>query len=287
MRKLLSRHRVVCFLALTFGITWGAWIPLALAGHRVTSGLDVAYVVGLLGPMLGALATTAIIEGRARVRELAANMIRVRAGGRWWLVALGLPLAVYAVVYVVLAAYSVFLLAPVELPTWRTLGLFNGLPITNALGMWLLLVVVNGLGEETGWRGFLLPHLQRVCSPLAASLVVGVFWAAWHVPAFFLSETYRQMPASMLPMFFVGLLSGSIVLAWLYNRGRASVLLVAAFHGTYNLLSGAVGARGIVAAAETTAVMIVAAVLVIQELRAGRRERAGRPARHAMSPTAA
>lgn len=283
MRDLVRRHRIACFVIVMFAVTWGAWLPLAIAGHRVTIGFDPQYVLGLLGPMVGALAATAIADGWRGVRELVARMTRVRTGLRWWLVALGLPLAVYAACYVVLAAYAVFLLAPIELPTRHSLGHFSGFPLTTAIGMWIALVAVDGLGEETGWRGFLLPQLQRAHSPLAASVTVGVGWVVWHVPAFFVVETYRAMPISMVPVFLIGILSGSIVLAWLYNRGRASILLVAVFHGTYDLFSGTVATRGPIAAIESTVVIIVAAVLVIQELRADRRERAGRPAHHVMT----
>lgn len=111
-----------------------------------------------------------------------------------------------------------------------------------------------------------------------------MLWAIWHIPAFWISESYRQIPSTMIPVFFVGLMSGAVFLAWLYNRGRSSILLVAVWHGTFNLLSGSVGARGALAAAESTVVIVIAAVLVIQELRASRREHGGRHAHHAMSP---
>ncbi|HEU4729578.1 MAG TPA: CPBP family intramembrane glutamic endopeptidase [Kofleriaceae bacterium] len=283
MTSFVRRHRVLCFLVITYAVTWGAWIPLAVTGRGVTIGFAPWYLLGLLGPLVGAVATTALVSGGPGLRDLISRMIRARVGLRWWGIALGLPLAVAAVTYVVITAYSVFLLAPVRLPSSATLGRFNGLPITSALGMWVLLVLVNGFGEEAGWRGFLLPHLARRWSPLVSSLVVGAFWATWHVPAFWISETYRQMPAAMIPVFFVGLLSGAVFLAWLYNRGGSSILLVAVWHGTFNLLSGSVGARGAFATAETAVVMVIAAVLIIQELRAGHREHAGRPAHHVMT----
>ncbi len=265
-RELVRRHRIVFFLAVTYAATWGAWIPL---GHHVGPGFDLRYLLGLLGPMVGALVTTAVVDGTRGLRELAARMTRARVGLRWWLFALGLPLAVFVVCFAALAAYGA-----VELPTWNTLGELTGFPLTNAFGLWLALVAINGFGEEVGWRGFLLPQLQRAHSPLVASLIVAALWAAWHIPAFFVVDTYRAMPIAMLPMFVLGLVSGAVILAWLYNRGRGSILLAAVFHGTYNLFSGTVGARGFVAAIESTVVMVVAVVLVILQLRDARRQRA-------------
>jgi hypothetical protein len=92
------------------------------------------------------------------------------------------------------------------------------------------------------------------------------------------------MPLAMIPMFALGLVSGSLFLTWLYNRGRQSIALVAIWHGTYNLLSGSVAARGALAAVESTVVMAVAAVLLVREVRAIHCERSGGLARHIMAP---
>src|SRR5512143_1569889 len=231
MRETLRRHRVACFLVVTYAVTWGAWIPMAIAGREVGVGLSPTYLLGLLGPLIGAVVTTAITGGRDGLRELGTRMIRVRAG-RWWFVALALPLAVYATSYVVMAAYSMFLLSPSPLPTWATLGRFNGFPATNAAALLAWLVIVNGFGEETGWRGFLLPAFHRKHSPLVASLLVAACWAPWHLPAFFVAETFRTMPIALVPIWLLGLVSGSIFLGWLYLRGHRSIPLVAVFHGT-------------------------------------------------------
>ncbi len=284
MRELVRRHRIACFLVVTYAVTWGAWLGLALAHRRVGPRFDPVYLLGLVGPLAGAFATTAIADGRGGVRALAARMIQVRGVGlRWWFVALGGPFAVYAATYVVLAAYSMFLLAPIVLPTWASLGTFDGFPVTNAAVLLLALVVVNGLGEETGWRGFLLPELQRRHSPLVASLVVAACWGPWQLPALLVADTYRALPFAMMPMFFLGLVARSIVLTWLYNRGGGSVALAATFHGAYNLLSGAHGAHGAIAAVETVAVTILALGLVIQELRATRHERTDHAVPHVMA----
>lgn len=270
-------HPIAVYLTVTFAVTWGAWVPLALAEHGVTVGYAPRYLLGLLGPMIGALIATAIVDGRQGLRDLAARMVRARAGLAAWAAAMILPLGALAAALFVLAA------AGRPLPAPGDFGRFNGLPQVGPLGVWLLLVLVNGYGEETGWRGFLLPWLCRRRSPLRASLILAVVWAAWHIPAFWVTETYRLMDPRMIPGFFLGILSGAIFLTWLYLRGRASVLVVAVWHGTFNLTSGTVGARGTIGAFASAVVMAAAALLVILELRAGRRERRGLPAHRWMA----
>jgi CAAX protease family protein len=285
MRGHVQRHPIAWFLAVTFAVTWGAWLVLAGSGTVVGAGFAPLYLVGLVGPLAGALVTTAVADGRVGVRGLLGRMTRVRCGFRWWAVAIGVPVAIAVSVQVVLVGYSMFLLAPVELPTWRGLGAFTGFPITNAIVLWVALVAIVGFGEETGWRGFLLPRLQRRWSPLAASLIVAVIWGVWHVPAFFVSGTYRAMPIAMIPMFFAGLVCGSILLTGLYNRSRRSIALVAVWHGTFDLFTGTVAARGALAAVESTVVIAIALVLVGRELVASHRERIGQPSHHVLAPT--
>lgn len=276
----VRRHPVALFLLVTFAVTWGAWVPLAATGRVVSVGFEPAYLLGLLGPLVGAIVASAIVGGATGLRSLFARMVRIRTGARWWMIALGVPLGVAMLIYAGGLLAGTFGIGHVK----GNFGAFNGFPETTPVALWLMLVLVNGFGEESGWRGFLLPTLQRRWSPLASSLVVGACWAMWHLPAFFVTETYRQLPTAMIPMFFIGLMSGSVFLAWLYNRGRSSILLVAVWHGTYNLFSGSLGARGVLGAVESTVVILSAAAILVQEVRAVRRGHAGAPTHHTMAP---
>ena len=276
---MLRRHPIALYLAITFAVTWGVWLSLLAAGRVVTVGFAPLYLVGLFGPLIGAVVTTAIVGRRRGMRSLVRRLTRVRVGMRWWLIALGVPLGIAVVLYAggLLAATFGFGHAK------GNFGAFTGFPLTTPLALWAMLVVA-GIGEEAGWRGYLLPHLQRRYSPLVASIAVAACWAVWHVPAFYLVATYRAMPVAMIPLFFAGLACGSVFLTWLYNRGRSSIPLVAVWHGTYNLMTGSTGAAGALAALETTAVMVIAIVLVARELVAWRRERHGDPADHVLAP---
>ena len=129
-------------------------------------------------------------------------------------------------------------------------------------------------GEETGWRGYALPQLQRRFSPLTSSLIIAVLWFGWHLPQFFVIASYRDYDPVQYVGMFVGLTIGAVVLTWLYNRSGGSILLVAVWHGLYNFVSGTQAATGMLAAVVTTLIMIQGVVLIVLELRARRR---GRP----------
>jgi membrane protease YdiL (CAAX protease family) len=95
-----------------------------------------------------------------------------------------------------------------------------------------------------------------------------------HLPQFFVIATYRNSSPVQYVGFFLGLTCGAVILTWLYNRSRGSILLVAVWHGLYNFVSGTQAATGMLAAVVTALVMIQAVVLIVLELRARRR---GRP----------
>ena len=130
---------------------------------------------------------------------------------------------------------------------------------------------INGLGEETGWRGFALPLLQRRYGALVAALLVTPIWALWHLPFFFTISTYRHIAPVAYIGFVFGLACGSIVLTWLYNGTGSSVLACAVWHGAYNITTATTAGTGTVAAVTTSLVVVQAIVLVGLELRARRR----------------
>jgi membrane protease YdiL (CAAX protease family) len=94
--------------------------------------------------------------------------------GWWWLVAASSLLLVVGDVVARAATGGIR-------PALREFGEMNGFPQWTVAGVAALLVVA-GLGEVTGWRGFLQPALQRRVRPLLAVLVVAAIWAGWHAP---------------------------------------------------------------------------------------------------------
>jgi membrane protease YdiL (CAAX protease family) len=142
------------------------------------------------------------------------------------------------------------------------------------LVVWLYAVVVNGLGEETGWRGLLQPLLQRRCRPLTAVVVVSLLWAGWQLPSIWVLTSFEVISGPAVPpVLWFGLAALSVVLAWVYNRSGASVLIAALWHGTYNLAAGTAAAQQGVNLVFTTFVFAWAGIIVWLQLRD---QRAGR-----------
>jgi membrane protease YdiL (CAAX protease family) len=146
-------------------------------------------------------------DGPAGVRDLGARLARWRVPGRWWLA------AVSPLVFLVLGLAAVAA-AGQPPPDLVGFGRFSGIPAIG-LGWVLLLIFVGALGEETGWRGYALPQLQRRFSPLAGSLILAVVWFGWHLPQFWVIATYRDLAPVQYVSMFLGLACGTVVLTWL------------------------------------------------------------------------
>ncbi len=92
----------------------------------------------------------------------------------------------------------------------------------------------------------------------------------------FVIQSYRQMGVPMIPLFTLGIVCGSILLTWLYRGSGGSVFIVALWHACYDLVSGTAAAHGAPAAIVTAGAMVWAVIIVVAEVRRGRRKNATR-----------
>ena len=257
---------LITFLAVTFGITWGWDGALAVLGMRVRPGAGwPTQAPGAFGPLLGAFAASLVL-GREAMRVWAHRLVLLRGPVWLWVCALGAPVLVFGLA-------AVF--DPIH---WLDLGRFSGLrtwpwPLTL-----LALLVIAGVAEEAGWRGWLLPWLLPRFSPLAAASIVSVVWALWHVPMFFLVQNYRDAGIAFVPVFVASLWCGSVVLTWLWLRSGGSTLLAILWHGSYDLLAGSAASAGAAGLAVNVLIDTAGVFLAIAELRMRRHGRTLFPA---------
>jgi uncharacterized protein len=222
------------FFILAFALSWAAWIPLAV-WPELLPGDFVA--LGLYGPSAAALILTGLLIGRTGLRDLVGALVNWRVGSFWYGFAFAWPVVLLGV------ALAVRWLAGQPLPAMTDAAIYELLPPEEAhLSIWQLLLPVfvftllgAPLGEELGWRGFALPRLQALTTPLAASLLLGLMWAAWHAPLFLIPE----MPQAQFPVlwFVLSLLGASMILTWVYNATGGSLLVVVLFHAASNTAS--------------------------------------------------
>jgi membrane protease YdiL (CAAX protease family) len=275
MRALLApirSHPVASFVLVAFGLSWAAWIPMAVRGEVVTAGGGPSHFAGLLGPLAAALVVSVVSGGAGGPRALVARLARWRVG-RGWYVAAVLPAAIFAV------AIAIQGLAGGSVPSAADLASFSGLPVLPLPVVVLLVLAGNGLGEEGGWRGFLLPALREGHGRFVSSALVALVWFAWHVPLFWIVATYRSMGLAVVPMMGVGLLAGSIVLTWLTEQSGRSVVPAAIWHTTLNLGSATAAGAGLAGIVLWNAVLVWAIAIGVGWVMSDRLERAANEVR--------
>ena len=259
MRMWIAKRPAVSFYVLTLTLSWGYWLTLLAQGQRVEPGSAVTHFPGLLGPMLAAMAVTAVIGGRKALHELIGRMFRL--GPHWpskLMLALS-PLALGA------GAFAAMRVLGKPFPSADTFAHFPGLPEHWPLvGVVAAVIFVNGFGEETGWRGFLTERLLPTHGRFRATLWVALLWSLWHLPLFWLNASMSALVGPVLIGWLFALVCGAFVLAQVYLATGHGILCVALWHAGYNMMVATEIGTGLPAAIIGTAVMAWGVVVAVR-----------------------
>ena len=215
---------LVPFFALAYALSWLILVPAGLGLLPDSAGI-LAWLAPF-GPAVAAFVVTALSGGRPAVGQLLRRMVQWRVGIHWYLLILfGVPLVELLGAFAVLGSLPLDDLAK----NWPLIFI-------SYLPQVLVAVVVIGLAEETGWRGFALPRLQERRGPLVGTAVLAVVWALWHLP----NLLFGGWTAASYALWLVGTLAVAFVYTWLFNNTGGSILLAALLHAAINMSSGLV-----------------------------------------------
>lgn len=210
----MKKYPLTSFFVLAYAFSWWPWILYALGKFDTP--------IASFGPFVAAMVVLAVTQRKAGVMGLLRRMGRWRVGVGWYAVALGLP------ALLTLSATALNVVMGAEAPTSTELKGWTGLFATFALV--LLVPGVGGAWEEPGWRGYAVPRLQSRRSALSASLILGALIAGWHLPLMVAGQVHY----SDIVLIFAAV----IVVNWLFNNARGSVLIVMVLHAANNTISG-------------------------------------------------
>lgn len=247
LRRLAARHPVPLFLALAFGWTSAWCLGLLLQGLAVAPGSPATHLPALAGPGVAALVTVGLVGGRAGLAAFARRLVRLPARPRWIWAAILLPLAV---------ALGVARMTGGAWPSAAELAAYPG--ASAALGLLPVLVLVlllNGFGEEAGWRGFLFDRWAPD-GRLGAALRVGGLWLLWHAPLFAIHAGMQAMVGPALVGWAISLLLGAFALGHLYLVAGRSIAVPALFHAGFNLATAPAALDGAPAAAASALMLM-------------------------------
>ncbi len=225
IRDVKSERSLLAFFSLAFAWSWTCWLLApALKAYSPAVAIGLTLAAGL-GPSLAAVVVVGNSQGMAGLRRWLMRCIRWRVGWRVVLLAFTLP-----PLFMGLAA-AAHLAFGGELP----LSPFSGHVLMAAASVLLMFFVGGPFGEEFGWRGYALPALQELWGWRVASLLLGLIWAAWHLPLFYIANAVQ----SNVPMglYALSVIASSVLFTWLFNRSEGSVVPVLILHTAVNAWS--------------------------------------------------
>jgi membrane protease YdiL (CAAX protease family) len=229
--------KIAVFYSLTFAFS-GVFGAFIMQAGRMDAG-NLLYVTGSMwSPALAAFVTKRIFG--ERIGELPWRWGGARYAWLGYLIPLAYALPVYLFVW--LSGLGGFADGEFVKRTAEQFGWSNFSPGVT-LTLFVLLTATLGLvgktsralGEEIGWRGFLVPELSKVVGFTGVGLISGLMWAVYHFPVLLFADYNNGTPAWYgLGCFTVMVVADSFVLAWLTLRSK-SLWPAAIFHGSHNL----------------------------------------------------
>lgn len=245
---------VAVFLGVSFGVTWLVWAPLVTQAQQgALTTVPWTFFFGSLGPACAAVAASVWEGGWREVARWARRAFSLRFAARWWIAAIGMPVAYFVI------GYGVATVVTGAWPDASQFGATDKLPGLAWPLVAVVWVVTFGLGEESGWRGWLLPALTRRMSVFWATLIVAAVWIAWHAPAFLFNPTYTAMGPGIIG-WMLALVTGSFLLSWMAQGARWSIVPVLIWHAGFDLLTAADQSAGVIASTISAIVMAQGAV---------------------------
>jgi len=226
---LLETEKIpIRFFIITYSWSWILWSPLVLCGFGIIPlSKDIFSVItlpaiglGAFGPAVGALCSLRTTKGKGAIRTYLKSFLNLKFGWKVWIVifiALGLSTAV----------------------AWIIPGFFGEARLSMLLPSilifplyWLLMVFFGGGQEEIGWRGYILPFLENKFGRWLGSGILGLIWAFWHLPLWFIpgtNQTYMNFGG-----FIILTLGYSFFFSWVMEASGKRPLAGMIVHGTAN-----------------------------------------------------
>lgn len=250
-----NARRILCFVLIAFGLGWLVALPLWLGDGLNDDRLVLVAGAMMFTPAIAALVMVFLME-RPRGKAAVLGLWPLKPAKRFWgFMALGLVVPVVLVLQA-LPVGALLGVYPADFQGFSgfrqlveaqlaTAGLKElPLPIETLVALQFVNVLagavinlVPALGEELGWRGWLLPKLM-VYGPVRAILVSGVLWGLWHAPLILLGYNYPLAPGWLGLVMMIGMcIVVGAIFGWLRLRSN-SVWPAALAHGTFNAAAG-------------------------------------------------
>ena len=221
-KDLITRHPLLTFFTLAIAFSWVAASPSLFLGLP----FKPYQTLGAYSPFLAAFLVSAVLDGRDGINALIKRMTTWRFGlGSYLLAIFGL-----VILYFLTVLLSGALPFQILMEKWTLIFTFYIPALFTAY-------LINPIGEETGWTGFALHHLQKQFSPWLSALILGILWAIWHLPAYFIPSEMGAFNLVGFAIFMFIAVFTRVIWTWVTNNARGSGIAGVLLHASSNAVS--------------------------------------------------
>jgi hypothetical protein len=232
----LKRSSIILYFLLACLISWSAKFCLVSAQMGQSSfyiPLGILQLIAQYGPSLAGVVMIFSESGKKGMINLFKNLTRLNIHYKWILFAIFFELSLFHLVllYSTVSGYGNIIVQTDSFPESYVNFFLNA----------IILSILTGLGEEIGWRGYLLPKLQLKYKILAAALVLSVLNSLWHLSNESIAMILQNDLEGFSRMYFpdMGLrilitIPVIFVLIYIFNETKGSLGIMILFHGTAN-----------------------------------------------------
>jgi membrane protease YdiL (CAAX protease family) len=279
VRAFVNRYAVQIYYLLTFAISWGGILVvvggpsgLTEASQNFDAQLPMGILAMLLGPSISGILMTLVVEGTPGLRGFWSRLIKWRLGVRWYAIALLMAPILMPTLLIALSQFS-----PEFVPQ-----LIAATDKAAVLSFAIAVGLAAGIFEEIGWTGFATYHLRERHSVFTTGLIVGFWWAVWHLlPAYWFGSAggVFTTPLAMVSYAldpFLFLMAYRMLMVWAYDHTE-SLLLGMVMHASLTTATRLFAPEGIAGLSLITSDLLWAAIVWLIVLVIANREHLARP----------
>ncbi len=229
-----SVKSVILFFIVTFIFSWFIWLPVIIFNLDTNQNL-----IGLLLFMLGGFGPSIVglfFLKKSNNIKLKERLLSIKKMGIKWFI---LSLIIYPLIFA--GAILIHSLYSNNLPEGDLIKDMLNSPMIFFIST-IVIFLLGPLSEEIGWRGYALDSLQHITSPLKSTLIISIFWWAWHLPLFLMPTTIHGengINSIFGYGYFFTILGYSVLFTWLCNKTKNQSILIAIFaHFSINFTIG-------------------------------------------------
>ena len=211
-KDIIEKYSLTIFFVLSYVITIIATLVILIEKSLFTPMM----YLGVFSPTISAIIVSGLIGGWTEIKKLFKGYLKWKVNYKWYLA--GFFLMIGPLIFTLF--YHLF--------GGESDGPVSGFTVLSFFGLLFWNLLMGPLSEEGGWRGFALPRLESRFKALDSSLILGIIWACWHIPFYFVEA--RMAFYILFPLTLVI----TILMTWGYNNTNGSLIITIIFHFSFN-----------------------------------------------------